>query len=84
MLLTIVSPEGVVCDVTVDSVTLPSVQGAFTVLRGHAPIIAQLGAGAIVYSQEGGEEQRVDVRSGFVRVLNDKVEVCVETVKPKQ
>ena len=40
-------------------------------------IIAQLTAGEIIYSAQGKEE-RLDIRSGFARVLHDNVEVCVE------
>ncbi len=83
MLLTIVTPSETVCNTEVESVTLPSVEGSFTVLHSHAPIIAQLTAGEIIYSAQGKEE-RLDIRSGFARVLHDNVEVCVEMERSEQ
>ena len=84
MLLTIVAPWGNVCKTTVESVTLPSVEGSFTVLHSHAPIIAQLRDGDVTYVEESGKENRVTIESGFVRVVNDNVEVCVEMENPEQ
>ena len=69
MLLTIVTPSETVCNTEVESVTLPSVEGSFTVLHSHAPIIAQLTAGEIIYSAQGKEE-RLDIRSGFPVVFS--------------
>lgn len=77
MYLTIVAPCGILCSTTVDKVSLPGEVGSFTVLRGHAPIIAHLTAGEVVYAT-GGAETRVAIRSGFVRVERDRIDVCVE------
>ena len=84
MLLTIVTPSETVCNTEVESVTLPSVEGSFTVLHSHAPIIAQLRGGDVTYVEESGNENRVTIKSGFVRVVNDNVEVCVEMENPEQ
>ncbi len=77
MELAIISPHGVVCHTEAESVTLPGSEGSFTILRNHAPIMAVLVKGDIVY-KNGGEEYRVAVTSGFVNVAHNKVEVCVE------
>ena len=38
-----------------------------------------LAAGEIVYAEsDGGEEHRLGIAGGFVRVLRDEVEACVE------
>ncbi len=78
MELTIVSPKGLVCSTEVESVTFPGSEGSFTVLKNHAPIMATLVAGRIVYSRKG-EEESVKVLSGLVNVLHNKIDVCVET-----
>jgi F-type H+-transporting ATPase subunit epsilon len=78
MQLTIVAPCGVLCHTTVEKVSLPGALGAFTVLPGHAPLIARLTAGEIVYFT-GWDEHRQIIKSGFVKVLKDKIEVCVES-----
>ena len=47
MRLQIVTPEHVVFDAEVDSVTLPGKDGEFQILNNHAPIVATLGEGTI-------------------------------------
>ena len=78
MELVIISPKGVVCKATVESVSLPGAAGRFTVLRGHAPLVSVLEAGEIRYLQNG-TEHTVAVKGGFVRVCKDKIEITVET-----
>lgn len=78
MRLIIVAPCGMLCHTQIDKVSLPGEQGMFTVLRGHAPLIARLVAGEIVFTEKD-KETRLEIRNGFVRVENDTVEVCAET-----
>ncbi len=77
MHLTIVTPRGLLCRTESRSIHLPGAIGPFTVLPGHAPLVAHLTAGEIRY-EERGEERRVAIRNGFVRVERDAVEVCAE------
>ena len=77
MYLTIVAPSGTLCRTTVEKVTLPGILGAFTVLPGHAPLIAQLTDGKIRYT-EGAEEHEQEIRRGFAKIEKDTVEVCIE------
>ncbi len=76
LLLTLTSPSGVLVNTEVQSVSLPGSEGAFTVLSSHAPLISSLEAGDIVYVV-GNESKRQSIKGGFVRVLNNKVEVSV-------
>lgn len=76
--LSIVSPEKAIFEGEVERVTLPGVQGSFSILPHHAPIISTLGAGVLSYVVEE-EEQTVDIQSGFVEMNNNEVSVCVET-----
>jgi F-type H+-transporting ATPase subunit epsilon len=50
----------------------------FEVLPDHAPIISTLSEGDIRVVAE--EERRFTVHSGVVRVLNNEITVCAETV----
>ena len=77
LLLTVTTPGGVLVNAEVESVSFPSTEGAFTVLSSHAPLIASLESGDIVYVV-GNESQRQSIKGGFVRVLNNKVEACIE------
>lgn len=58
----------------VDSVKLPGKGGLFEVRRGHAPIIASLGAGRITY-QVGKKVSEIAVVHGIVKVSTDQVSV---------
>ena len=77
--LVIVSPSGELSRTTAAKVSFPGEAGAFTVLPGHAPLVSGLAAGEIVYAEsDGGEEHRLGIAGGFVRVLRDEGEACVE------
>ena len=78
--LKIFTPDGVLYDGEVESVTLPSEKGPFTVLLNHAPIISSLIKGNIEYKVDDESSSRIDVDSGFVEVKNNVVTVCLETV----
>lgn len=78
MELRIISPKGVVCNATVDRVSLPGEAGRFTVLKDHAPIISTLDAGIIEFG-ENGAVHTLAVKGGFVRVSNNRIEISVET-----
>lgn len=77
--LTIVSPEETVADVQVVSVTLPGTVSPFQVLKNHAPLITSLEAGTIGWTESDGRQDSLAVRSGFAKILNNRVFVCVES-----
>lgn len=81
MYLTIVAPSGMLCSTTVEKVTLPGILGAFTVLPGHAPLIAQLATGKIRYTT-GTEECEREIKRGFVKIERDTVVANVELFEP--
>ena len=62
-------------DVTL--VTLPGVEGPFTVLKDHAALITALVSGNIRYV-ENGVEKFLPIHEGFVEVKDNVVKVCVE------
>ena len=62
-----------------EAVTLPGIDGSFTVLEHHAPLIAGLKQGTVRYTRPGGEEQPgIDIAGGYVLVDDNQVTVCVE------
>lgn len=75
--LKIVSPEKIVFDGEVESVTVPGTAGEFEILVDHAPIISSLEVGTVSYVSQG-ERQSVEVKGGFVSVQKNVVNVCVE------
>lgn len=75
--VSIYSPERKLLEEPAVSVGLPGKKGAFTVLRGHANLVAELEAG-VVHVQTGQREELYVVDSGFAEVKNNKVIVLVE------
>jgi len=66
----LVSPEKKLHSGKVAMLTLPGTEGDFSVLAGHAPLIATMRVGVIdVYDQQPGERtQRIFVAGGLVEV----------------
>ncbi len=77
MNLTIVTPSGILCHTTIESISLPGTAGRFTVLENHAPLIASLTAGEIVYIEQG-RENRLMIRGGFARIHKNQIEATAE------
>lgn len=75
--LEILSPEGIMVKCNVDRVSLPGTKGPFVVLKNHAPLISSLEKGEIVYSS-GDEKKSLAINSGFVKVKENRVSVCVD------
>lgn len=60
-----------------DAVWLPGTVGEFEVLQRHAPIISTLTAGKVKW-RIGSQEDSLEISSGAVRLINDKMQICVE------
>src|SRR5262249_55575121 len=81
--VSIYSPERKLLEEPAVSVGLPGKKGNFTVLRGHASLVAELEAG-IVHVNTGAREETYVVDSGFAEVRENKVIVLVEgATEPK-
>ena len=77
MKLEIISPEKVLYIGMAELVTLPGLQGSFTILERHAPIISGLDKGKLLYRNEG-KDVSIKVEGGFVEAKNNEVTVCIE------
>jgi F-type H+-transporting ATPase subunit epsilon len=75
--LEIVTPDGQCLNERVSGFTAPSVHGQFGVLPGHRPLLAALATGIVSY-QQGSEERRVAVGSGFVELFEDRAVLLTE------
>lgn len=75
--LKIVSPERIVFDGDVESVTVPGTLGEFQILKDHAPLISSLGDGTLMYV-DGEGEHVLTISGGFVEVQKNMVSVCAE------
>ena len=81
----LVTPERILVDTTADAVDLPSRSGYLEVLFGHAPLLAELGAGEVRLHGGHAGEQRYNVNWGFVEVLPGRVSILAESaLKPEE
>src|SRR5579864_1855210 len=65
--LKLVTPEKIVLQEEVDSLTCPTTTGEITILPGHVPLISPLDHGALI-ARKGGEPEPIAVSGGFVEV----------------
>lgn len=81
----LVTPERILVDQAVEAVEVPAKTGYIEVLRGHAPLLAEIGAGEVrLHGGESGD-QRYSVARGFVEVLPDRVTILAEYAqKPEE
>lgn len=81
LLLKIVTPERIVYEDTVDSVTAMTQTGEITVLPGHVPLVTNLQAGELRVRQNGTETFLV-ASTGFLEVRpGNQVVVLADTAE---
>jgi F-type H+-transporting ATPase subunit epsilon len=90
----LVTPERTLFDHPAASVDLPAKNGYMEVLYGHAPLVAELGAGDVIVhggsgadGETGGPEGslRWNVSWGFAEVLGDRVTILAsDALKPEE
>jgi F-type H+-transporting ATPase subunit epsilon len=81
----LVTPERILFEQTADAVELPAKNGYMEVLYGHAPLLAELGAGDVRTHGGSGGDQTYNVSWGFVEVLPDRVTILAsDALKPQE
>jgi len=88
----LVTPERILFESCASAVELPSKSGYFEVLYGHAPLLAELGAGDVtVHGCDNPDpastvgSTRYNVSWGFVEVLPDRVTILAsDALKPEE
>jgi len=81
--LTVVTPEREVVSTSVDEITAPGWEGEFGVLPNHAPFLALIRSGELMY-RRGSERSFMTVGFGFVEVLPERVTVMIETAEKEE
>jgi len=74
LFLEMVSPQGIIFEGDIDQVTLPTSNGAITVLPHHAALFTKLIEGEIEVVQEGKRTSYV-IAGGFFEINNNKASV---------
>jgi len=81
----LVTPERTLFEHAATAVLLPAKDGYFEVLPGHAPLIAELGAGDVTVFGGPDGDQRYNVSWGFVEVLPERVTIlAADALKPSE
>jgi F-type H+-transporting ATPase subunit epsilon len=75
----LVTAERILLDATAEAVELPSMSGYLEALYGHAPLLAELGAGEVRLHGGTSGDQKFFVAWGFVEVLPERVTILAET-----
>lgn len=78
----LVAPDRKVYQGEAESVRVPGVEGSFTILANHAPMIAAFEVGPIFVTSSDGERIAYATSGGFVEVVDNRVTVLAETVEP--
>ena len=74
----LVTPERMALSEDAAQVVVPGVEGEFTVLPGHAPVISALRPGVIEVARPDAGKTRIFVKGGFAEVDADHVTVLAE------
>ena len=74
----LVTPERMALSQDATQVLVPGVEGEFTVLPGHAPVISALRPGVIEVVLPDASKTRIFVKGGFAEVDADHLTVLAE------
>jgi F-type H+-transporting ATPase subunit epsilon len=78
--LIITTPERVVYQDIVESVTLPTLDGEITILPNHVPLVSVLKAGELLI-RKGGDAQPYAIGGGFIEVDGKKLTILADTAE---
>ncbi len=77
----LVTSDRILVDTTAEAVELPAMSGYLEALYGHAPLLAELGAGEVrLHGGESGDK-KFFVAWGFVEVLPERVTILAENAE---
>jgi len=78
MQLEIITPDKTIFTGEVNLVQLPGIDGSFEILKDHAPLISILKKGKIKYVDTKDNTNFIEINSGVIEVLKNKVLVLAE------
>lgn len=78
MRVEIITPETCLYQGEACSVTVPSLQGPFTMLEHHAAIVAILEKGKVVITDTNNEPHEFAIDGGFCEQHEDAIIICAE------
>ena len=81
MNITVLTPEKEVFHGDINSVKVPGSQGAFQVLKNHAPIVSSLEAGTVTIVTAGGGYRYFEQESGAIEENTEAGRTLVFTIQ---
>ena len=78
MRIEIITPETCLYKGEATSVTVPSLQGPFTMLEHHAAIVAILEKGKVVITDNNSEQHEFAIKGGFCEQHHNEIIICAE------
>lgn len=78
MRVEIITPEQCLYEGEVLAVTVPSLQGPFTMLEHHAAIVAILEKGKVVITDTNNEQHEFAIDGGFCEQHENQIIICAE------
>lgn len=81
MFLEIVTPEAILFSSTVDSFSVPGVNGEFQMLKNHAPVVSILKEGTIKIHVHTQEHLEIDIISGHLEPHIDDDKILTLAIK---
>ena len=78
----LVSPEKLMFSGEVEAVVVPGIEGQFTVLKDHAPVMTVLKAGIVEIDETSAKKTRLFVRGGFADVSGGGLTLLAEQASP--
>ncbi|MEJ5367919.1 MAG: F0F1 ATP synthase subunit epsilon [Bryobacteraceae bacterium] len=73
--LEVATPERMLLKENVRQAQVPAANGYLGILPEHAPLLAELGVGVLVYELENGQKKWMSVIGGYVEVGPDRIRV---------
>ena len=84
MVVEIITPEKSLYKGEATSVTVPSMQGPFTMLEQHAPIVAILEAGKVTLTDLNNKQHEFAINGGFCEQHDNTIIICAEAENGKR
>ena len=78
MIVESITPETCLYKGEASSVTVPSLQGPFTMLEHHAAIVAILEKGTVTLTDLDNETHEFAINGGFCEQHNNEIIICAE------
>jgi len=78
----LVSPEKLLFSGEVEAVVVPGIEGQFTVMKDHAPVMTVLKAGIVEIDETATKKSKLFVRGGFADVAAGGLILLAEQATP--